>query len=70
VTEGDIVRYALAKREPLLAEHEAFRDAVLGAENHVVTMRQGLRTLEVAEAALESARTGTTVRLEQFAATR
>jgi predicted dehydrogenase len=64
VTEGDIVRYALAKREPLLVEHEAFRDAVLGRENRVVTMRQGLRTLEVAEAALESARTGTTVRLD------
>jgi predicted dehydrogenase len=69
VTEGDIVRYALAKREPLLVEHETFRDAVLGRENHVVTMRQGLRTLEVAEAALESARTGTTVRLDQVAAT-
>jgi UDP-N-acetylglucosamine 3-dehydrogenase len=64
VSEGDIVRYALAKREPLLVEHEAFRDAVLGRDGKVVTMRQGLRTLEVAEAALESARTGTTVRLD------
>jgi predicted dehydrogenase len=70
VSEGDIVRYALAKREPLLVEHETFRDAVLGKENSTVTMRQGLRTLEVAEAALESARTGTTVRLAQVAATR
>jgi UDP-N-acetylglucosamine 3-dehydrogenase len=70
VTEGDIVRYALAKREPLQVEHEAFRDAVLGKENHVVTMRQGLRTLEVAEAALEAARTGSTVRLGQVAAAR
>lgn len=68
VTEGDIVRYALAKREPLLVEHESFRDAVLGKENRVVTMRQGLRTLEVAEGALESARTGTTVRLDRVAA--
>jgi hypothetical protein len=33
-------------------------------------MRQGLRTLEVAEAALESARIGSTVRVEQVAATR
>lgn len=68
VTEGDIIRYALAKREPLLVEHEAFRDAVLGQENRTVTMRQGLRTLEVAEAALESARTGRTVQLEQVPA--
>jgi UDP-N-acetylglucosamine 3-dehydrogenase len=63
VTEGDIVRYALAKREPLLVEHEAFRDAVLGVRDDVVTMRQGLRTIEVAEAALESAQTGQTVTL-------
>jgi UDP-N-acetylglucosamine 3-dehydrogenase len=63
VTEGDVVRYALGKREPLVLEHEAFRDAVLGKDDRVVTMRQGLRTLEVAEAALESARTGGTVRL-------
>lgn len=67
VTEGDIVRYALAKREPLLVEHEVFRDAVLGRENRTVTMRQGLHTLEVAEAALESSRTGATVRLDHAA---
>jgi predicted dehydrogenase len=67
VTEGDITRYALEKREPLLLEHEAFRDAVLGRDDHVVTMRQGLRTLEVAEATLEAARTGRTVQLERVA---
>ena len=61
VTEGDVIRYALAKREPLRVEHEAFRDAVLGGRSDVVTMRQGLRTLEVAEAALESASNGASV---------
>jgi predicted dehydrogenase len=70
VSEGDIVRYALNKREPLLVEHEAFRDAVLGKEDRTVTMRQGLKTLEVAEAALQSARTGTSVRVNQAAASR
>jgi UDP-N-acetylglucosamine 3-dehydrogenase len=70
VAEGDITRYALEKREPLLLEHEAFRDAVLGKEDHVVTMRQGLRTLQVAEAALESAQTGVTVRLDEVGARR
>ncbi|MHB1475761.1 MAG: Gfo/Idh/MocA family oxidoreductase [Dermatophilaceae bacterium] len=68
VTEGDIVRYALAKREPLLVEHEAFRDAVLGTRHDVVPMRHGLRAIEVAEAALESARTGQTVSLAPMAA--
>ena len=65
VTEGDIIRYSLAKREPLQVEHEAFRDAVLGKEDRTVTMRQGLHTREVAEAALESARTGVTVRMDR-----
>lgn len=55
VSEGDVTRYAFAKREPLRVEHEAFRDAVLGEPSDVVTMEQGLRTLAVVESALESA---------------
>lgn len=58
VSEGDMIRYAIAKPEPLRSEHEAFRDAVLGESSDIVTMRQGLATVAVAEAALESARTG------------
>ncbi|MFE6963818.1 Gfo/Idh/MocA family oxidoreductase [Agromyces sp. NPDC057679] len=61
VSEGDVTRFAFAKREPLRVEHEAFRDAVLGRPSEVVTMEQGLRTLMVVEAALESARTAETV---------
>ena len=63
VTEGDVVRYAISKVEPLLAEHTAFRDAVLGKETSIVTMREGVQTVRVAEAALESAASKTTVRL-------
>jgi UDP-N-acetylglucosamine 3-dehydrogenase len=61
VTEGDVVRYAIAKREPLLVEHEMFRDAVLGKDADIVTMRQGMATVAVAEAALRSAAEGRTV---------
>lgn len=61
VSEGDVTRYAFPKREPLRVEHEAFRDAVLGNPSDVVTMEQGLRTLTVIEAALDSARRGTSV---------
>ena len=60
VSEGDVVRYAISKPEPLRTEHEAFRDAVLGKESDIVTMEQGLATVAVAEAALLSAATGTT----------
>tara|TARA_R100000365_G_C2748490_1_gene80171 strand:- start:9887 stop:10837 length:951 start_codon:yes stop_codon:yes gene_type:complete len=63
VSEGDVTRYAFAKREPLRVELEAFRDAVLGLESDVVTMAQGLRTLTVVEAALDSARAGQSVAL-------
>ncbi|MFP5333964.1 MAG: Gfo/Idh/MocA family protein [Actinomycetes bacterium] len=61
VSEGDMVRYAIPKPEPLRTEHEAFRDAVLGKPSDIVTMRSGLATVAVAEAVLESASTGSVV---------
>lgn len=63
VAEGNVTRLAIPKREPLHVEHEAFRDAVLGKAHDLVSMREGLNALVVAEAALESARSGETVRL-------
>ncbi|WEH33352.1 Gfo/Idh/MocA family oxidoreductase [Streptomyces sp. AM 4-1-1] len=64
VSEGDMIRYAIPKREPLLVEHELFRDAVLGKTDDICTLRQGLRTVEVAAAVLESASTGRAVFLD------
>jgi predicted dehydrogenase len=61
VTEGDVVRYAIAKPEPLRVEHEQFRDALLGRDADIVTMEQVLATVRVTEAVLESANTGQTV---------
>ena len=55
VSEGDVIRYAIAKREPLRSEIEAFRDGVLGLPTVAVTMDEGLATLRVAEALLASA---------------
>ena len=63
VTEGDIVRYAIAKPEPLRVEHEQFRDAVLGLPADVVSMDQGVETVRVTEAVLASADSGETVRV-------
>ena len=63
VTEGDVIRYAIAKPEPLRTEHEAFRDAVEGKAAEIVTMRQGLATVAVAEAVMESARSGRSIDL-------
>lgn len=61
VTEGDSIRYGFTKKEPLLLEHEAFRDAVLGEPSDIVTMAQGLATVRTAQAVLESARSNRTV---------
>ncbi|MDO8119914.1 Gfo/Idh/MocA family oxidoreductase [Isoptericola sp. b490] len=61
VSEGDVIRFAIAKPEPLRVEHENFRDAVLGKPADIVTLEQGMATLAVAEAMIESANTGRTV---------
>lgn len=61
VSEGDVIRYAISKHEPLRMEHENFRDAVLGRDSDIVTMQQGLATVVVAEAIIESARTNSIV---------
>lgn len=50
VSEGDSTRYALDRKEPLLAEHEAFRDSVIAGEPRgIVTFDEGVRIVEVAE---------------------
>jgi len=63
VSEGNVTRYAIAKPEALRVEHENFRDAVLGKDADIVTLQQGMITVVVAEAAIESARTGQTITL-------
>jgi UDP-N-acetylglucosamine 3-dehydrogenase len=61
VSEGDMIRYAIPKREPLLVEHERFRDAVEGKQSDIVTLQQGMRTVQVAASVLRSARESITV---------
>ena len=61
VREGDVIRYAIAKPEPLRVEHEAFRDAIRGLDSDIVTMAQGLAVTRVADAVLRSAVLGASV---------
>lgn len=66
VSEGDVIRYAFSKPEPLRTEHEAFRDAVLGvpgAVDRIVTMEQGLATVAVASAMIDSSKNGSVISL-------
>jgi len=62
VSEGDMTRYALARREPLLVELETFLDFLSGEESaEVVTLEEGLEVVRTAEAVLESAGSARTV---------
>lgn len=68
VAEGDMTRYALERREPLVIELEAFCARIRGdADAPMVSLEDGLETLAVAEAVLASAAAGETVVLEAAA---
>jgi predicted dehydrogenase len=50
VSEGDMTRFALVRKEPLMSEHEAFRDAILtGDTSRIVTLEAGARVVKIAE---------------------
>jgi predicted dehydrogenase len=71
VSEGNVTRYALRREEPLRVEHEAFLDTLHGHPGaEQVTLEQAVEIVEVAEAVLESARTGQTVSLGRSTAPR
>ena len=54
VTQGDVHILAFEKPEPLVVEHQNFRDAVLGKESNVVTLEEGATTVKIADAIIES----------------
>jgi len=50
VSEGNMTRFALDRKEPMLSEHEAFRDSVIAGEPRgIVTFAEGTRVVEIAE---------------------
>lgn len=58
VSEGDWTRFALDRKEPLVAEHEAFRDSVLAEEpTGIVTLEEGTRVVDIAEKMVLDGRT-------------
>jgi len=67
VTEGNIIRYAIPKPEPLMTELAAFAATVRGEPSSLVTLEDGLATVRVAEALRESAATGQTIATGQTA---
>ena len=58
ISQGSVTQYAFPKREPLVIEHEAFCQTLLGESSAIVTLEDGIQTLRVALNALVSAETG------------
>lgn len=56
VSEGQMIRYVVAKREPLRAELEAFLSAVRGEVAVAVTGQDGVNALTLAQAVVSSGR--------------
>ncbi|MEZ5169565.1 MAG: Gfo/Idh/MocA family oxidoreductase [Acidimicrobiia bacterium] len=63
VSEGDVLRFAIDKPEPLVSELSAFRDLVRGESASVVSLHEGLAALEMAERVLEAADSDSVIRL-------
>jgi predicted dehydrogenase len=64
VGEGNMTRLAIARREPLAAELDAFAAAVRGEAPPVVSGEEGLAALALARAVVRAGREGTIVRPE------
>jgi predicted dehydrogenase len=54
VTQGDIHILAFEKPEPLVVEHQNFRDAVLGKPSNIVSLEEGTTTVKIADAIIKS----------------
>ena len=64
VREGNVTRYALERREPLAVEHDAFLDLLHGRPGtEIISLEEGVGVVGAAEAVLESASSGETVRI-------
>jgi predicted dehydrogenase len=63
VTQGDVHILAFEKPEPLVVEHQNFRDAVLGKPSNIVSLEEGTTTVKIADAIIESYKNKSLVKL-------
>jgi predicted dehydrogenase len=63
VTEGNVIRFAIPRVEPLHAQLEAVVGAVRGEDVELVTGEAGLRALRLALAVVEAGATGASITL-------
>jgi UDP-N-acetylglucosamine 3-dehydrogenase len=67
VSEGNMVKYAIHRIEPLRAELDAFTAAIRGDSAVIVGLQDGLAAVLIAELALRSASTGHAVDVDERA---
>lgn len=58
---NQIIHYQLDHQQPLISEHQAFRDYILGQNDNIATIQSSIQVLQICQAALQSAKTGNTV---------
>jgi UDP-N-acetylglucosamine 3-dehydrogenase len=61
VTQGDVTTFSFDKKEPLVKEHEEFRNKILGLEGEIVSIDQGIETMMITNAILHSSEKKTEV---------
>jgi predicted dehydrogenase len=62
VTQGDVTTFSFEKKEPLLVEHEQFRDKILGLNAEIVSIEQGIEIMRISDAILHSSQNDLEVR--------
>lgn len=65
VSEGDMIRYAIPKPEPLAVQVDQFLSAVRGQPHETVSLGDGLDALVLAESTLRAASSGEVVRISE-----
>jgi predicted dehydrogenase len=63
VMQGEVVKFAFDKPEPLKTEHLVFTDYIQGKNSIIASMSDGFETVKVATAILESSKEGRMVKL-------
>jgi UDP-N-acetylglucosamine 3-dehydrogenase len=63
VKQGNVTTFAFDKPEPLRVEHENFRDKLLGKDSDIATLKEGIETVRVADAVIQSSKLGQGIKL-------
>ena len=61
VSEGDLTKFSFEKPEPLLIEHQNFRDNLLGKKSEIVSIEEGIEVIKISDAIIKSGYNGKSI---------